>query len=295
MKSLEIVNSSTSKQDINNQNIIENDHIDEIPIKTISTEVKVQFTCEFKEIIFSGCADFKAMKTLTSKLHPSRVVILRETDQDSNSLLTFAKSIGIEAFSPKNRSSVSFRVQSEKLKMTIPQSILPTTIKQLKMFSSTSASLLADTNSSVSSIPGKVTLSNQMVNHEGMKIVKYKGVDASATTTETEGNLIEGDEKEAEVVNWNKSNTTTDAILDFQENSIGVVSVGEVTLNSLRQLIEATGCTVEFRLGSSGGILICGDQVIIRKENNNDFVIEGPPVPAFYQARKALYQQFAFI
>lgn len=268
--------------------MLENDsNIDEIPIKTVSTEVKIQFTCEFKEIICSGRADFKAMKTLTSKLHPSRLVVMRESEQDSNSLIGFAKSIGIESYSPKNRSSVSFRVQSEKLKMTIPQSLLPTTIKQLKMFSSGSSSLLADTNSSVSSIPGKVSLANQQVNHEGMKVIKYKGIDSVVLETEEK---LEEDGKESEVVNWSDNQA-----LDIQENSIGVVSVGEVNLNSLRQLIEASGSMVEYRLGSSGGMLICGEQVIIRKENNNDFVIEGPPVPAFYHARKALYQQFAFI
>lgn len=36
-------------------------------------------------------------------------------------------------------------------------------------------------------------------------------------------------------------------------------------------------------------------QVIVRKESDNDFVIEGPPVHAYWEARKALYQQYAFV
>jgi hypothetical protein len=72
--------------------------------------------------------------------------------------------------------------------------------------------------------------------------------------------------------------------------------VGEVQLNSLRVLIEAVGISVEVRNDvSKGAILICDDQVMIRKVNVNDYVIEGPPVPAYYEARRVLYQQFAFV
>jgi hypothetical protein len=83
--------------------------------------------------------------------------------------------------------------------------------------------------------------------------------------------------------------------VELKDGCIGVVSVGEVTLNSLRQLIEASGTPVEYRIDSLGALLVCGDQVIVRKENLGDFAIEGPPVRAFYEARKALYQQFAFV
>lgn len=43
------------------------------------------------------------------------------------------------------------------------------------------------------------------------------------------------------------------------------------------------------------GMLICREQVVIRKEGHNDFVIEGPPVPAYFEARSLLYQQFGFV
>lgn len=43
--------------------------------------------------------------------------------------------------------------------------------------------------------------------------------------------------------------------------SVGVVSVGDVLLNNLKQHIEAAGITVEFRLTASGGVLVCGSQV----------------------------------
>ena len=47
----------------------------------------------------------------------------------------------------------------------------------------------------------------------------------------------------------------------LEDLSVGVVSVGDVLLNNLKQLIEAAGVTVEFRLTASGGVLVCGSQV----------------------------------
>jgi hypothetical protein len=67
-------------------------------------------------------------------------------------------------------------------------------------------------------------------------------------------------------------------------------------LSSLKQKREQRGMQVEFRLGvGSGGVLICGQQVMVRKENDNDFIVEGPPVPAYFQVRKVLYEHFAFV
>ena len=43
------------------------------------------------------------------------------------------------------------------------------------------------------------------------------------------------------------------------------------------------------------GMLICKDQVVIRKEGHNDFIIEGPPIPTYFETRKLLYQQFGFV
>lgn len=76
---------------------------------------------------------------------------------------------------------------------------------------------------------------------------------------------------------------------------IGAISVGEVTLNSLKNTIEQYGIVVDFKIGAAGGMLICGSQVIVRRDDINDFIIEGPPTPVYYVVRKALYQQFAFI
>jgi hypothetical protein len=42
---------------------------------------------------------------------------------------------------------------------------------------------------------------------------------------------------------------------------VGVVSVGDVLLNNLKQQIELAGINVEFKLTTSGGVLICGSQV----------------------------------
>jgi len=252
-----------------------------VPTKLVATSMRVQFTCEFKELNLSGRADFKALKTIISKVTPARLLVLRGNDADCSSLLTYAKANGIEGFAPRNRSTVSFEVRSEKLRVQIPQSLLPSSMRAVKLYSSASNTLV-DTKCSVTAIAGLLEESRSLA-QEGTRLVKYQG---ESQATEQEGENEEPNQGEV---------ATRDQKLQLSDGCIGVVSVGEVTLNSLGQLISASGTSVEFRIDSQGAVLVCGDQVLIRKENTSDFAIEGPPVPAFYEARRALYQQFAFV
>ena len=56
--------------------------------------------------------------------------------------------------------------------------------------------------------------------------------------------------------------------IELEDLSVGVVSVGDILLNNLKQQIEAAGVTVEFRLTASGGVLVCGSQVSVKIERN---------------------------
>jgi hypothetical protein len=56
----------------------------------------VQFTCGFKDVPLAGRADFKAIKTMISKVAPVRVVALRGREADCLAVASYAKSCGIE-------------------------------------------------------------------------------------------------------------------------------------------------------------------------------------------------------
>ena len=87
----------------------------------------------------------------------------------------------------------------------------------------------------------------------------------------------------------------TNSIEDGKICKIGAVSVGEVLLKTLQFELEKLGVSVEYKLIAGGAILLCAGQVIVRKENENDFVVEGPPCQAYFQIKNAIYRQFAFI
>jgi hypothetical protein len=101
-------------------------------------------------------------------------------------------------------------------------------------------------------------------------------------------------EEDDEIVTTEEENEADEADLPIEEtNLLGVVSHGEVTLTMLKTLFELKN--IKTNIGMNGNSLICNDQVIIRKDNNNNFQVEGPPIKAFYDARKILYEQFAFL
>lgn len=306
-----------------------------IPTKLSQVTMRVQFTCEFREFNLSGRADFKAMKAVTSKITPARILVLRGSDSDCSTFLSYAQSIGVEAaYAPKNSARVSFQVYTERLKLHVSQSLLPCAMKVIKSFSSANASStaggggglgggggglsssitdgLVDSKCSITSLSRgcveEVRSSGSNQQDMGTRVLRYKGPDiapsidsmnavATSSATAMSSDEVKDASYDEDAVRGEDGIASEELLLLQVDNPIiGVVSVGEVQLNSLRLLIEAVGISVEVRNDvSKGAILICDDQVMIRKVNLNDYVIEGPPVPAYYEARRVLYQQFAFV
>ena len=260
------------------------------PWKIVSTPQRVQFTCEFRQFNVGGRADFKAIKNLIAKVSPNKLFVVRGVEKDCDALVTYAKNNGIEAFAPSNRHPVSIQTYTERLKVQIPRKFAP---RNAKVVRASAVNQGDNSGSQVSActvcvLKGEVSIADVTNQQEGTRVVNYLGMreddkDKEAVTDgETDGEIphvVDEDQKPLKVENDN----------------VGVVSVGEVALKTLEQLIKQAGVQVEVRHAASGGIfLVCDDQVIIRKENNN-FSIEGPPIQAFFEARKALYQQVAFV
>lgn len=294
-----------------------------IPTKLNQVAMRVQFTCEFREFNLSGRADFKAMKAVTSKITPSRILVLRGSDSDCSTFLSYAQSIGVEAYAPENSSKVSFQVYTERLKLHVSQSLLPSAMKVIKSFSTAAGAAnatgggggglsssitdgLVDSKCSITSLSRgcveEVRSSGSSSQQDmGTRVLRYKGPDISSidsmnAVAVSSSSAVSSDEVKDASCDGDAMRGEELLLLHVDHPIIGVVSVGEVQLNSLRVLIEAVGISVEVRNDvSKGAILICDDQVMIRKVNVNDYVIEGPPVPAYYEARRVLYQQFAFV
>jgi len=129
-----------------------------------------------------------------------------------------------------------------------------------------------------------------------VRVVRYQG-NLNGTQTQPQTQIEQPDSDE--IISSSLDDVEKgiyDHELELENMNIGLVSVGEIKLNSLKPLIEAAGITVQTRIVTGGVVLVCADQVIIRKKkDSNDFIIEGPPIPAFYEARKALYKQYVFV
>ena len=165
-----------------------------------------------------------------------------------------------------------------------------------------------DTVCNVCMVKGVVVEDSQAAS-EGVRVVRLMQSNAATTAEEQETmNEPEGDvevdangepaipeEEEVveEVVEDKDDLSQVAATLEYDPDSfIGMVSVGEVTFDRIIKTMKKQYNTpVEFK----DGMLVLAGQVIVRKENENDFIVEGPPVAAYYQVRKALYQQFSYI
>lgn len=268
----------------------------------------MQFTCDFKIITtHNGRADVKAIKTLINQICPKRLVVLRGGAADVK-MVSEIREANLQSKERqfvvlKVNTSVSFEERSDRIRLLIPQSLLPSTIQHVRATTS-------GNNLSVFTING-TSLHSSYSSHDCTHLLKYSGavesktpiVSSQSTSVVREAEEAEGD---IEIHQEDEEDESLEVALkadEFAERErgqlgfdgvgMGAISVGEVQLKTLKEALESAGIAVEYKLGTTGSMLVCASQVVVRKDGENDFVLEGPPNIAYYEARKILCAQFA--
>jgi hypothetical protein len=224
----------------------------------------------------------------------------------------------------------SLKLQISRQLIPSQMKVIRTTNENQDLSSSSSSSASSSTGGqcTVALLKGIIS-TNEMVTPDGIRVVKYLGEKASAGPT-TGAQAVIAKVESVKVEETDETKPEVEELMEIEEQeeepdslpvipilkpgqvkeeeeeveelipppideTIGVISFGEVTLIQMKQQLDAIGIKTDFRVGSLGGILVCNDQVIISKDQFNHFHLEGPPIKAYFEARKILYQQFAFV
>lgn len=309
----EIVHSGSQANTSSNEN--------RVPTKLIRTSSKIQFTCSFQMLYLeshalTGKADYKQLRTLLQHVRPKRVILMHGScEQDLNylqhHLQTYLSLVSVPStmdtqiqsatevslFIPKLMENISISVSSNVMKLMIPNQLAAssqqiTTVTGSRLSTSTSKTNQnqKETSCQVSSINGmikEVVLSEYSLRKNDMKVVKLvdnkKPTSSVSTSVSTSGT-------------HSQDLTVNKAFLNQMVPSVGLVAIGEVSMNTLKNKLESTGIHVEYKnLTNNGSILVCNNQIIITKVNAQDFILEGPLIPIYYEIRKILYGQYSFI
>ena len=286
--------------------------LQEVPWKLVSTKLRVQFTCDFKSVPVGGRADLKAIKTVLQRVTPARVLVMRGSAEDCDVVKSAAQTVlpNAETFAPACGQGISFNIRADRISLYLPPALLPKAMREIRNVAVSGQESVC----TICAIGGPVAESTDTTK-EGVRVLRMQ---ASTTDSvgQTEGTSMvvledgagggfgaaagQGDgEGGDEMALDDGVAAMLAAPVDLIQPAIGMISAGEVSLNALKIALEKSGLAVEsFAAVSSGSVrayLLCEQQVIIRKDNENDFVVEGPPVPAFWAARKVLYRQFAVV
>lgn len=242
----------------------------------------MQFTCSIKEVALGARADQKAVKTIVSRISPARLVVIRGSPEHCDDLVHYAKERDIQAYAPANLESVEMNILEDCLRIELPQSLMS---PDLKTLNGKAPSFDVNSVCVVSTIGGLVR-ERADSGRLGIRTVRLVQGSAEEVTQAEAGPSVDvvGDESDEEAV--------LECAVGMEE---GAVSVGEVHIDTLKSRLEAAGMAVEFRREGGETQLVCGGQVIIRKNKENDFLLEGPPVPAYFEARRIIYEYFTFV
>lgn len=244
-----------------------------MPTKIVGKKTLVQFTCGFKEVNMSGRSDTRTIKTIVTKLSPQRVVVLQGSGNidaaDRKSIATSIRETVLAVWAPAYDEVVDFIAETEKIKLLIPQAFMSGSVSAVHEIKNVSAS-------------SQVSACSTVVFPRGCK-------------------FIEANSRASDGIRSARVMVDSTVLVNDDLNSkgtvcyLGAVSVGEVLLETLKRRLEATGVSVEYMLGRRGGMLLCDGVVAIRKENDNDIVVEGTASPALAAARKTLSDFYTFL
>jgi hypothetical protein len=260
--------------------------------------------------------------------------VFTDSFKSTTTSLTNNNNNKIELLIPLNFQTCEFEVFTESLKLQISRQLIPSQMKVIRTTNENQDSTSSSSSAS-SSTGGQCTVAllkgiistNEMVTPDGIRVVKYLGEKASAGPT-TGAQAVIAKVESIKVEELDEMKPEIEELMEIEEQeeepdslpvipilkpgelkeeeieelipppideAIGVISFGEVTLIQMKQQLDAIGIKTDFRVGSLGGILVCNEQVIISKDQFNHFHLEGPPIKAYFEARKILYQQFAFV
>lgn len=297
------------------QALMEEAELQEVPSKLVATKIRVQFTCDFKSVEADGRANLKAIRTALQRMVPARVLVLRGSGEDCDSVMACAKSCiaGVDTYAPASGTTVSFSVRADRVSLYLPSAVLPRAIRQVRRQGHEMLpGAVQESACTVCALSGLVSETSETV-REGTRTLRLQASAENDAQADSGGSMVimdgsnplgaegnaEGNAEAEEGGETGAFGTLSSAPLDLPQPAIGLVSVGEVSLNVLKGALEKVGLKVEALTAVSAGsvraYLVCEGQVIVRKDNENDFVVEGPPVPAFFKARKCIYAHFAFV
>jgi hypothetical protein len=257
----------------------------------------------------------------SGKVTPTRLIVLRGTPEDCDTVSSQAKKSHphLEAFAPTNFQSVSFTVRSDRLRVLLPHHYLNPDKQQLitpggeekgdresqtVCSVSLASGYLRRISAGMSSLSQSLSARVAEAKADGVQLLQLiekpssKPIEESKGLNETEdgeGNSTELLDTEDECPSLLAKDLPELNKVQTEGVKVGALSVGEVLLKTLQTELEKSGVSVEYKLIPGGAILLCAGQVIVRKENENDFIVEGPPCHAYFQTKNAIYRQFAFL
>lgn len=285
----------------------------EMPWKIVSSKVRLQFTCDFKNIPLSGRADVRALKTVISRLDPLKLCLLRGSEDDMDSTMqqisgTQTQSqTTLEVHAPANGDAVAIRALPDRINLTIPPDLMPSSMFEIKGDDDAAGAVggAPPPPCLVSAVAGSV---EEVKNEHGLRRVRLR--DRGTADAEPAGAKKDDEATvEAEETLPDEFGVKTMEPVCGEGASLNLasarepvaVSVGEVSLSGLKQAFEAEGLSVESvtATNSDGGMgiaLVLDGQVTVRMDDVvNGLFIEGAPVSAYWRARKIIYQRFAFL
>jgi len=235
--------------------------VSEVPTKCISSTVTLDINAKVQFIDFEGRSDGKSMRKYLSQIKPKQLILVRGTDEATKSLGQYAQSGGF--------------VEGSVFCPNIGDIIDATTERHIY----------------------QVRLRDQLVS--SLSFSKARDMELAWV----DGQLMIEDKEEEEEEEMPEEGTdkkkpnlsiTAPSLESLPPSSVPShlsVFINEPKLSDFKLVLINAGVPCEF----VGGVLICNNQVAVRRDTAGKMKLEGALCEEFFKIRKLLYSQYAIV
>ncbi|KAL5009373.1 hypothetical protein ScPMuIL_014954 [Solemya velum] len=245
----------------------------EVPTKCVSTTVTLDINANLQYIDFEGRSDGESIRKIIAQIKPRYLIIVRGTKESTQALSDYCKNtqgfIQGQIFTP---------AIGEVVDATRERHIYQVRLKDY-LVSALNFSKAKDIE--LAWIDGGFDLSASKTDTSAM----YEPEDGEIT------------DKDGKKVKTDKDNSTDDSIATLEalpeKQVVGhkAVFINEPKLSDFKLVLLQEGFQAEF----IGGVLICNNQVAVRRNEAGRIQLEGTVCEDYFRIRTLLYQQYAIV
>ncbi|KAL0601703.1 Cleavage and polyadenylation specificity factor subunit 2 [Plecturocebus cupreus] len=268
--------------------------LSDVPTKCISTTESIEIKARVTYIDYEGRSDGDSIKKIINQMKPRQLIIVHGPPEASQDLAECCRAFGgkdIKVYMPKLHETVDATSETHIYQVRLKDSLV-SSLQFCKAKDAELAWIDGVLDMRVSKVDTGVILEEGELKDDGedSEMQVDAPSDASVIAQQKAMKSLFGDD-EKETGEESEIIPTLEPLPPHEVPGHQSVFMNEPRLSDFKQVLLREGIQAEF----VGGVLVCNNQVAVRRTETGRIGLEGCLCQDFYRIRDLLYEQYAIV